>query len=329
MLQLQARRAARFSLWRSKFGSRPEWASSHKRPRHMHRICYMLMLHPSQPDSFTYLNYQPSKGRNLSCISKLSILLFQPVLSILPSNWFASVPALFFYLSPWSSWHLGVTKQPRQETSGIWEIDGACPKCGKAYNYVQTRRPGAQSRAHAKSDYAPDMSAVTASFFPPATAPRVCDHVRKDWAIKHWTECCCFCMVQQLSRGASPVPMRITAPLCCQCDVHVTSYNLTHGIFRLLYTCHQLDNSWAESPLHRHDRGTPPANEGVICTQIRWKPPQSPRWKVICFAHTAWTPWRSDFPLGSDQARNKVRVWLRPCWQGQADPKFGCLIKKD
>ena len=50
-----------------------------------------------------YLNYQPSKGRNLSCISKLSILLFQPMLSISPSNWFASVPALFFYLSTWSS----------------------------------------------------------------------------------------------------------------------------------------------------------------------------------------------------------------------------------
>jgi hypothetical protein len=95
------------------------------------------------------------------------------------------------------------------------------------------------------------------------------------------------------------------------------------------YTCHTLDNSWTESPLHRHDRGTPPADEGVICTQIRWKPLQSPRWNAICFAHTAWTPWRSDFPLGSDQARNKVRVWLRACWKGQADPKFGCLINKD
>ena len=111
--------------------------------------------------------------------------------------------------------------------------------------------------------------------------------------------------------------------------MYMSHLTIWHKASSGCYTCHPLDNSWAESPLHRHDRGTPPADEGVICTQIRWKPPQSPRWKVICFAHTAWTPWRFDFPLGSDQARNKVRVWLRACWKGQADPKFGCLINKD
>ena len=170
---------------------------------------------------------------------------------------------------------------------------------------------------HTKGDYASDMAAVTASFFPPVSAPRLCGHVRKDWAIKRWSKCCCSYMVQQLSSGASPVPYMS----------HLTIWHkASSGCY---YTCHPLDNSWAESPLHRHDRSTPPADEGVICTEIRWKPLQSPRWNAICFAHAAWTPWRSDFPLGSDQARNKVRVWLHPCWKGQADPKFGCLIAHD
>ena len=245
------------------------------------------------------------------------------MLSIFPCNWFASVPALFFYLSIWSSLDILASwnnHKPRQETLEICEIDGTWPNCEKAY--PQTRQPNAHKK-RLRPGYGRSRCFIFSSG---ACATTLWSCQKRLRAIKHWTEYCCFCMV--LSSGASPVPLRITAPLCCQCDVHVTSYNLTQSIFRLLHMS-PLDNSWAESPLHRHDRGTPPADEGVICTQIRWKPLQSPRWNAICFAHTAWTPWWSDFPLGSDQARNKVRVWLRLCWKGQADPKFGCLINKD
>ena len=154
------------------------------------------------------------------------------MLSIFPCN------CLLLYLPCFSTYPPGqVLTSWRHETAT--SPDKKRWKYGKLMERGQTvrkliRRPGAQSRMHTKSDYAPDMAAVTASFFPPATAPRICDHVRKDWAIKHWTKSCCVCMVQQLSSGASPVPLRITAPLCCQCDVHVTSYNLAQGIFRLL-----------------------------------------------------------------------------------------------
>ena len=149
-------------------------------------------------------------------------------------NWFASVPALFFYLSIWSSLDILASwnnHKPRQETLEIWEIDGTWPNCEKAY--PQTRRP--EPNAH-KKRLRPGYGRSRCFIFSSgACATTLWSCQKRLRAIKHWTECCCFCMVQQLSSGASPVPLRITAPLCCQCDVHVTSYNLTQSIFRLLH----------------------------------------------------------------------------------------------
>ena len=249
------------------------------------------------------------------------------MLSIFPCNCLLLYLPCFSTYPPWSSLDILASwnsHKPRQETLEIWEIDGTWPNCEKAY--PQTRRP--EPNAH-KKRLCPGYGRSHCFIFPPATAPRICDHVRKiglsnieqnlvasAWSSNFQAERAqCHCASLRHS-AANAMYMS-----------HLTIWHkASSGCY---YTCHTLDNSWTESPLHRHDRGTPPADEGVICTQIRWKPLQSPRWNAICFAHTAWTPWWSDFPLGSDQARNKVRVWLRLCWKGQADPKFGCLINKD
>ena len=114
----------------------------------------------------------------------------------------------------------------------------------------------APDRTRTKTNYPPDLAAVIASFFPPATAPRICDHVRKDWATKHRRTCCCFCMVQQRSSGASrSEPGAILLPMPCKC--HILQFDTRHfQVFRLLCTRHQLDNTYVAN-CTTHGRSLP------------------------------------------------------------------------